>query len=62
MGANPYMITVADVTSPTRPCQLGKGRKQIRPTTNARITDVHGTPREEILLTPFGMNPACPSA
>ena len=34
IGANPYMMTVADVTSPTRPCQLGNGRKQISPTTN----------------------------
>ena len=62
MGANPYMITVADVTSPTRPCQLGNGRKQISPTTNASITEVHGTPRAEILLMPLGTKPACPRA
>jgi len=54
IGANPYMITVAEVTSPTRLCQLGKGRKQIRPTTNARMIEVYVTPRLLIRLTPWG--------
>ena len=44
-GANPYMITVADVTSETSDCQLGKGRNAMIPTTNATAVETHGMPR-----------------
>ena len=44
------MITVAEVTSPTRPAQLGKGRKTSRPTTKAMQMETNGTPRLLIRL------------
>src|SRR5450631_2955011 len=54
-GANAYMIAVADVTRPTRLCQLGKGRKTISPTTNASRIETQGTPRLLTLSTTPGM-------
>src|SRR3954453_16245184 len=44
-GAPAYIRTVALVISPTRDCQLGKGRKQMQPTMNDVITPTHGTLR-----------------
>src|SRR5262245_54067067 len=62
IGANPYMITVAAETSPIRLCQLGNGRKQIRPITNAKRIETYGTPRLLIRLMLLGTYPAWPSA
>src|ERR1035438_2683793 len=53
-GAIAYMITVAEVTSPTSPAQLGKGRKVSMPTTKAMQIETNGTPRRLILLITFG--------
>src|SRR3954465_10671254 len=44
-GAPAYMSTLALVIRPTSDCQLGNGRKQMHPTTNAVITPTHGTLR-----------------
>src|SRR5437763_13655113 len=44
-GAPAYMRTLAAVISPTSDVQLGNGRKQTQPTTNAVIRPNHGTPR-----------------
>src|SRR4051794_40144829 len=44
-GAPAYMRTLALVISPTRDCQLGKGRKQMQPVMKAPIRPTHGTPR-----------------
>src|SRR3954453_2384811 len=43
-GAPAYMRTLALVIRPTRDLQLGNGRKQMHPTTNATIRPNHGTP------------------
>jgi hypothetical protein len=45
------MVNAAEVVIWTRLCQLGKGRKQIIPTTKARMIEVKGTPRLLIRLT-----------
>ena len=37
--------TEALVIRPTRDCQLGNGRKQMQPVTNAASSPTHGTPR-----------------
>src|SRR3954453_4047117 len=42
-GAPAYISTLALVISPTSDCQLGKGRKQMQPTTKAVITPTQGT-------------------
>src|SRR4051794_37809469 len=42
-GAPAYISTLALVISPTRDCQLGKGRKQMQPTTKEVITPTQGT-------------------
>src|SRR3954462_9196856 len=42
-GAPAYISTLALVISPTRDCQLGKGRKQMQPVTKAVITPTQGT-------------------
>src|SRR3954468_8000005 len=44
-GAPAYMSTLALVIKPTSDFQLGNGRKQMQPTTNAGTTPNHGTPR-----------------
>src|SRR3954471_19751627 len=44
-GAPAYMRTLALVMRPTSDCQLGNGRKQMQPTTNAATSPIHGTPR-----------------
>src|SRR3954469_561509 len=44
-GAPAYMSTLALVISPTSDCQLGNGRKQMQPITNAVTTPNQGTPR-----------------
>src|SRR5436305_2581586 len=44
-GAIAYISTVAVVTSPTMPAQLGKGRKTSIPITQQKISDTNGTPR-----------------
>src|ERR1043166_2221456 len=44
-GAPAYMSTLAPLMSPTSDPQLGNGRKQMQPTTNAVPTPNHGTPR-----------------
>src|SRR3954449_3600263 len=44
-GAPAYIRTLALVIRPTSDCQLGKGRKQMHPTTNEVITPTHGTLR-----------------
>ena len=44
-GAPAYISTLALVISPTSDCQLGNGRKQMQPVTNAAIRPTHGTPR-----------------
>src|SRR4051794_26163891 len=44
-GAPAYMSTLALVIRPTNDCQLGNGRKQMQPATNAAIRPTHGTPR-----------------
>ena len=46
----PYMMTVAEVTRPTRPLQLGKGRNTSRPTTKAMPMEISGTPLALIRL------------
>src|ERR1700712_3397502 len=56
-GANPYMITVADVTSETSDCQLGNGRNAMIPTMNATTVDTPGMPRLEIFDSPLGAKP-----
>src|ERR1700712_3676841 len=56
-GANPYMITVAEVTSETRDCQLGNGRNAMIPTMKATTVDTQGMPRLEIFDSPFGAKP-----
>src|SRR4029079_1275950 len=48
-GAPAYINTLALVISPTRDCQLGKGKKQMHPVTNAALSPTPGTPRS---LTP----------
>src|ERR1039457_2589939 len=45
-----YMITVAEVTSPTRPAKLGKGRNVSMPTTKAMQMETNGAPRLLTLL------------
>src|SRR4051812_19619552 len=45
-GAPPYISTEALVIRPTSDCQLGNGRKQMQPVTNAAIRPTQGTPRE----------------
>src|SRR5690348_12534495 len=47
-GAPAYMRTLAAVISPTSDVQLGNGRKQTQPTTNAVIRPNHGTPRRSM--------------
>src|ERR671927_1587378 len=42
-GAPAYISTLALVISPTRDCQLGKGRKQMQPITKDVITPTQGT-------------------
>src|SRR4051794_28513126 len=44
-GAPAYISTLALVINPTRDCQLGNGRKQMQPVTNAPISPTQGTPR-----------------
>ena len=44
-GAPAYISTLALVISPTSDLQLGNGRKQTQPTTNAVMRPTHGTPR-----------------
>src|SRR5437588_4522373 len=44
-GAPAYMSTLALVISPTSDFQLGNGRKQTQPTTNAVMRPNQGTPR-----------------
>src|SRR5205085_2322694 len=44
-GAPAYMRTLAAVIRPTRDVQLGNGRKQTQPTTNAVSRPNHGTAR-----------------
>src|ERR1700760_864958 len=61
-GANPYMITVADVTSETSDCQLGNGRNAMMPTTKATTVDTQGMPRFEIFDRPLGAKPDWPRA
>jgi hypothetical protein len=39
------MSTLAEVTRPTRECQLGKGSRNSRPNRNAMIKLNQGTPR-----------------
>src|SRR6516162_6597630 len=53
-GAIAYMNTIAEVASPTRPPQLGKGRKTSMPTTKQMMMDTNGTPRLRILLMTGG--------
>src|SRR6478609_10416570 len=45
-GAPAYISTEALVIRPTSDCQLGNGRKQMHPVTNAAISPNQGTPRE----------------
>ena len=47
-GAPAYISTLAAVISPTRDVQLGNGRKQTQPTTNAVISPNQGTPRRSV--------------
>src|SRR5919202_1456975 len=42
-GAPAYISTLALVIRPTSDCQLGKGRKQMHPTTKEVITPTQGT-------------------
>src|SRR3954469_18386500 len=44
-GAPAYISTLALVISPTSDCQLGNGRKQMQPATNAVMRPTHGTAR-----------------
>src|SRR5947209_4422278 len=44
-GAPAYISTLAAVIRPTRDVQLGNGRKQTQPTTNAVSNPNHGTCR-----------------
>src|SRR4051812_43667823 len=44
-GAPAYIKTLALVIRPTSDFQLGKGRKQMQPTTNAVKSPTHGMPR-----------------
>lgn len=47
-GAAAYMSTLAAVMRPTSDVQLGNGRKQTQPTTNAVIGPTYGTPRRSV--------------
>ena len=53
-------MTVADVTRPTRPDQLGNGRKVSMPMTKQMPIDTIGTPRRSIRLMPRGKYPFRP--
>ncbi len=43
-GAPAYISTLAEVTRPTRECQLGNGSRNSRPARNATIRLTHGMP------------------
>src|SRR5690349_3319896 len=62
IGPNAYMIAVAEVTRPTRECQLGNGRKAISPTTKAMMTETIGTPFGLTFATAAGTDRSRPSA
>ena len=49
--------TVADVMKPTSCCQLGNGRNTMRPTTNATISEISGTPRSVVRASAWGALP-----
>src|SRR5580692_10693831 len=53
-GAIAYMSTVAEVTRPTSPAQLGKGRNVRRPMTKQMRIEINGTPRLLMRLIPLG--------
>src|SRR6478735_4417617 len=44
-GAPAYIRTLALVIRPTSDCQLGNGRKQMQPVTNAAMRPTQGTAR-----------------
>ena len=48
---------MAEVMKPTSCCQLGNGRKTIRPTTNVTIRLNSGTPRSVVLARRWGALP-----
>src|SRR4051812_45986966 len=62
IGPNAYMIAVADVTRPTRDCQLGNGRNAISPTTKAMRIETTGTPFLLTCATGLGTAFSRPSA
>src|SRR3954454_9206271 len=53
-GAPAYMSTLALVISPTSDLQLGNGRKQMQPTTNAAMRPTHGMPRRSVVSKALG--------
>src|SRR3954462_6736406 len=56
-GAPAYMSTLAAVIRPTSDVQLGNGRKQTQPTTNAVSSPNHGTPRRSGASYTVGKEP-----
>src|SRR3954468_23311686 len=56
-GAPAYISTLAAVISPTSDVQLGNGRKQTQPTTNAVMRPNHGTPRRSVASYAVGQWP-----
>src|SRR6187549_628422 len=62
IGANAYMIAVADVTSPMSELQLGKGRNASSPITKASRMDPTGTLRFDVLVSQSGITSSSPSA
>ena len=57
-----YITAVAPVTALTRPAQLLKGPKPIRPTTRATRIDTTGTPRELVRDSARGISLSSPRA
>ena len=53
-GAPAYISTLAEVTRPTRECQLGNGSRNSRPNRNAMIRLNQGTPFRSTLAKSCG--------
>src|SRR3954469_20844266 len=62
IGANAYMMAVADVTSPINELQLGNGRNASRPITKASRMEPTGTLRFDVLVSQSGMTSSSPRA
>src|SRR3569832_1979211 len=62
IGANPYMIAVALVTTSTRSFQLLKGPNATQPTTAATRIENTGTPFAFVFASALGISRSSPSA